>query len=306
MFVPAAAARHQAAARELRGRGWSLRRIAGHLGVSLSSASVWTRDVGPVLAPPAPMATPEAEEERRRCSRCARTRPLSSFNRHGDGHQWWCRECFRGYYREGQAYHRARTNALKASRVAEAQAFVLAQLDGAGCTDCAESDPVVLEFDHLGAKRADVATLVRRGVLLPRIAAELERCEVVCANCHRRRTAVRARWSRLDGELVGVSWRSPRHERNVRHAVAALAASGCVDCGEHDLCVLDFDHVGARTGAVMRLARNEVSLARLAAEIAACEVRCATCHRRRTAVAGGYFRAQFGVPPARVELALPA
>jgi hypothetical protein len=148
-----------------------------------------------------------------------------------------------------------------------------------------------------------VATLVRRGVRLSVLASEIERCEVVCANCHRRRTARRAGWRRLSGDLSGVAWRSPRHERNVRHVFAVLGASACADCGEADVCVLDFDHVGRKTATVLRLARNEASLARLREEIARCVVRCANCHRRRTAVERGHYRAV--IPPARIELALP-
>jgi hypothetical protein len=114
------------------------------------------------------------------------------------------------------------------------------------CTDCGEDDVGVLEFDHVGSKRAHVSTLAARGVRLPRLEAEVACCEVVCANCHRRRTARRGDWRRLDGDLSGVRWRSPRHERNVRYVFSVLAASACVDCGERDMCVLDFDHRGPR------------------------------------------------------------
>lgn len=58
------------------------------------------------------------------------------------------------------------------------------------CVDCGEGDPVVLEFDHLRDKSFDVGTGLRdrpwQSVL-----AEMKKCEVVCANCHRRRTASR-------------------------------------------------------------------------------------------------------------------
>jgi hypothetical protein len=134
--------------------------------------------------------------------------------------------------------------------------------------------------------------------------AGLERCDIVCASCHRRRTAFRAGWRRLDIDRPRRPWRSKAQERNVRYVVAALAASGCTDCGESDPCVLEHDHVGEKTQGVMQLARREVGLARLAAEMARCEVRCVNCHRRRTSVAGSHFRAQASVPPARVELAL--
>ncbi len=60
------------------------------------------------------------------------------------------------------------------------------------CVDCGESDPVVLEFDHVvGEKRYNVADLVRSGRNWQYICKEIEKCEVRCANCHRRATAKR-------------------------------------------------------------------------------------------------------------------
>jgi hypothetical protein len=291
-------------ARWLRQQGWSLRRIARHLDVSLSSASVWTRGALPAEPEPsAPAPARRVYEPLHWCSRCSRLRTESCFNRFGSGRQSWCRDCFKAYYQEKRDHHRARNNALKAQRVREAQMFVLEYLRRRLCRDCGESDPVVLEFDHIGEKRAEIATLVRRGVRLSVLIEELSYCEVVCASCHRRRTARRGRWWRQDPGSRTRAWRSRRHERNARFAVEALS-SGCVDCGESDVCVLDFDHVtGNKTGNVMTLARNEVSIARLRAEIDRCEVRCANCHRRRTAQVSGSFRAR-EVPPARVELAL--
>jgi hypothetical protein len=48
---------------------------------------------------------------------------------------------------------------------------------------------VVLEFDHQGGKVANVNQLVADGVSWPTILAEIMKCEVVCANDHRHRTA---------------------------------------------------------------------------------------------------------------------
>jgi len=56
--------------------------------------------------------------------------------------------------------------------------------------DCSESDVRVLEFDHLGDKLADVSALVRASSLA-KIQAEVAKCDVVCANCHRIRTRTR-------------------------------------------------------------------------------------------------------------------
>lgn len=58
------------------------------------------------------------------------------------------------------------------------------------CVDCGELDIVILEFDHLNPKQklATVSDMVRQGCAWNRIAIEIEKCDVVCTNCHRRRT----------------------------------------------------------------------------------------------------------------------
>jgi hypothetical protein len=66
------------------------------------------------------------------------------------------------------------------------------------CADCGESDPVVLTFDHVrGTKRGNVSDMVRDGLGLETIKAEMEKCDVVCYNCHSLRTQERSgayRW----------------------------------------------------------------------------------------------------------------
>ena len=55
------------------------------------------------------------------------------------------------------------------------------------CVDCGESDPIVLEFDHvpeLGQKTCEVSACGS----VEAAEREIEKCEVVCANCHKRRT----------------------------------------------------------------------------------------------------------------------
>ena len=58
------------------------------------------------------------------------------------------------------------------------------------CVDCGEADPVVLDFDHLRDKAFDVSAAYTHKPWAT-VLEEIEKCEVVCSNCHRRRTAQR-------------------------------------------------------------------------------------------------------------------
>ena len=58
-----------------------------------------------------------------------------------------------------------------------------------GCIDCGESDPVILEFDHVrGDKVMNVADMVNQSYGISTIKEEIRKCEVRCANCHRKVT----------------------------------------------------------------------------------------------------------------------
>jgi hypothetical protein len=77
------------------------------------------------------------------------------------------------------------------------------------CVDCGEKDAVVLEFDHVrGVKLGDVSVLTRSAISWRRISAEIEKCEVRCANCHRSKTAKHLAWNaahRSGDRLGGIS-----------------------------------------------------------------------------------------------------
>jgi hypothetical protein len=75
-----------------------------------------------------------------------------------------------------------------------AREYVLEYLSSHPCSQCGESDPRVLEFHHLGNKDSEVSRLIGRGASLEALIAEIEKCVVLCANCHRRLTADESGW----------------------------------------------------------------------------------------------------------------
>jgi hypothetical protein len=70
----------------------------------------------------------------------------------------------------------------------EVRQFILEYLLSHPCVDCGEDDPIVLDFDHVGEKRFNICRASNDLKPIPIIAEEIARCEVRCANCHRRKT----------------------------------------------------------------------------------------------------------------------
>lgn len=56
------------------------------------------------------------------------------------------------------------------------------------CSKCAESDEICLDFHHRDSKTKDlsIALVVRQGWAIDRIKKEIDKCDVLCANCHRK------------------------------------------------------------------------------------------------------------------------
>lgn len=124
------------------------------------------------------------------CTRCGETR---DDNEHGKYAR--CRQCrselSKEYYHANKERERAKRVQAKSERSEASKAALIEYLSTQRCVDCGESDLMVLEFDHLGDKEAMVTDLVRHGYSWETIKAEIDKCDVVCCNCHRRRTYAR-------------------------------------------------------------------------------------------------------------------
>jgi hypothetical protein len=112
-----------------------------------------------------------------------------------------CKECQKPFKRKwyhGSAKERHLEN-VKARKLRvreEAREYVYQYLSTHPCIQCGESDPVVLEFHHRGNKDKAVVVMVAGGYPISRIQAEIDKCDVLCANCHRRVTMKERGWFR--------------------------------------------------------------------------------------------------------------
>lgn len=83
-----------------------------------------------------------------------------------------------------------------------------------------------------------------------------------------------------------------RHRIKVRSKLLEfLSAEKCIDCGEQDPIVLDFDHKDPsnKFKSIAKMLSGHYSWQSLLVEIEKCEIRCANCHRRKSYIQFGYF-----------------
>ena len=77
---------------------------------------------------------------------------------------------------------------------------------------------------------------------------------------------------------------------NRKRLIEYLIRHPCVDCGQPDVRVLDFDHVRGKSASITNLLKNTAPWERIEAEIAKCEVRRVNCHRIKTSERGKWWR----------------
>lgn len=101
------------------------------------------------------------------------------------------------YYSKHSYYKKHHTILTKNKRLEKMQK-VLEYLKIHPCIDCGESHPIVLEFDHRDdtEKIRAVSQMITENCGLEKIFNEIEKCDIRCANCHRRKTAIKRGYSR--------------------------------------------------------------------------------------------------------------
>jgi hypothetical protein len=138
------------------------------------------------------------------------------------------------------------------------------------CPDCQQQ----LDVKHFGSNKA--------------------RPDGLQSHCRACKKTSQAAWYLKNKErhVKNVRLRNRRVREEVFKAIFDyLCQHPCIDCGEADPLVLEFDHViGKKSFSIGDYAKKGYSISKVLKEIAKCEVRCANCHRRKTARAGGHRR----------------
>lgn len=132
------------------------------------------------------------------CNKCNTQKDLSEFqvcSKNKDGYTGMCKPCKRNYdneyYKKSDTRKSQITENRKEARKAIRRWLWNYLLDNP-CVDCGEPDPIVLDFDHIRDKRGNVSQMLNTSLRV--VIEEVNKCEVRCSNCHRRKTAKDFNW----------------------------------------------------------------------------------------------------------------
>jgi hypothetical protein len=132
----------------------------------------------------------------RRCSKCRKKKHYSRFsykNKAKKLRSGICKNCHRLYvnqhYQDNKVSYGKRSK-INRKAIKNRNSALIRSLKKKPCYDCGgKYSYYVMDFDHLEPKTklCNVGRMAGQSISQKRILAEVAKCELVCANCHRER-----------------------------------------------------------------------------------------------------------------------
>jgi hypothetical protein len=193
-----------------------------------------------------------------------------------------CKACRRVKSKESYQRNKTSYQARAPRRRFESRNFLI-KLKSGPCKDCGQKFHFCqMDFDHRNPaqKRLPISKMGLMG--LDSIRKEVEKCDLVCVNCHRDRTQKQIVYTPDSGNET--------YERQKRKKIENFVNSLknnqiCIDCKlPHPYWRLDFDHreESNKSNTISRLKLSKMSKERILKEMEKCDLVCARCHRLRT------------------------
>lgn len=109
----------------------------------------------------------------KKCSKCGRELPVTEYYKRGNGKlRAECKECHRKYVNKKYQERKEKVDEIKAQYK---------------CAKCGETRPYTLDFHHKdpSKKKQTIARMTSNYNKLEDIYKEIDKCVVLCSNCHR-------------------------------------------------------------------------------------------------------------------------
>lgn len=140
----------------------------------------------------------------RSCTKCHEAKPEEEYHwkKKGVKRNSRCKTCQRAavkaHYDANTKYYTDKAAVLRQRTKEERRRLIAEYLSTHPCVDCGLADIVVLQFDHRDPSEKTSTINHMRMMTATSILAEIQKCDVRCANCHTRRTAVQQGWWQLN------------------------------------------------------------------------------------------------------------
>lgn len=120
------------------------------------------------------------------CCGCNIEKELTEFHKKKGGHQGMCKDCRKVYIRNHYIKNKEKYMEKAAKCTKENRKWYREYKDTLRCTLCGENHPACLEFHHRDreTKAEEPSRLIIYGK--KRFLKEIEKCDVLCSNCHRK------------------------------------------------------------------------------------------------------------------------
>jgi len=132
------------------------------------------------------------------CTKCKKELDVNDFfvshKKTGRRHSI-CRYCQREYklkwYHDNYPKKKDHFNNRKKETAKKLQNKIIEYLSDKKCITCSENDIVTFEFDHINPKEKvlEISKMIASGYSWESVLKEIEKCNILCANCHRKKTA---------------------------------------------------------------------------------------------------------------------
>lgn len=122
----------------------------------------------------------------RTCYRCKEGKELSEFHKRGDGHQYLCKSCRKIVRKEHYDKNIDKYHELSKIYSSEKRKWLKEYKTTLFCIQCGETHPACLEFHHRNPNEKKFEISECGGRSKERVLLEIAKCNVLCANCHRK------------------------------------------------------------------------------------------------------------------------
>ncbi len=137
------------------------------------------------------------------------------------------------------------------------------------CYMCGESHPACLDFHHINVKTKfeAVADLARKNRSLEVIQREIDKCEILCANCHREK------------HFKDI----PIGKNKKLNLIRSIKENQCCkNCSKKGIACLVFHHIEPKTKLfnIGKCSKAKYTIEMIIQEIKKCDILCENCHRK--------------------------